>query len=194
MRRIVSLAFIALLSLAGCSDDLKLAPLDYQVPKTAPNDSLVAVIDAATQQGLYPVKAPYTVGLRTFYAQPGVMLRQAADHDLGAMFGHYELKETFATPDSGQQRLTLVLEVPSFKFSGGIVSLEVDAKLFGPDRKQLLHKVYPGKGGDSEQDFAGIGLEETIEHHSAQAYRQVFDAIRADLTAVLQRQAALPHK
>ncbi|SNB68082.1 hypothetical protein SAMN07250955_106125 [Arboricoccus pini] len=194
MRKIVYLALSALLFMAGCSDDLALAPLDYPVQKTAPGDALVAVIDAATQQGIYPIKGSFTAGLRAYYAQPGVMLRQAADHDLGAMFGHYVLKDSFATPDSGQQRLTLVLEIPSFKFTDGVIDLQVDAKLFGPDRKQLLHKVYPGKGGDSQHDFAGIGLEAVIERSSAQAYRQVFEAIRVDLAGILQRQEALAHK
>jgi hypothetical protein len=187
------LAFLVVACLvAACSSDLLLGKVDYPIERTAPKDGIVVAIDAATLKGIYPVKGAYTVGLRTYYAQPGRMMQQVADHELGAMFGHYRRTDEMAVPDAGEQRITVWLEVPDYTFSDGVVTTQVEAKVYGPDRKQLLAKTYNGKGGSSELDFAGVGLEATIEQASLAAYRQAFASLRADLQTILDSRRAVP--
>lgn len=190
LRRLAILGLVCLMT--ACVSDLRLPEPAYEVPRSAPDAAVVAVIDRATLNGLYPVKASFTAGLNAYYLQPGQMLKEAADHDLGGMFGSYRAATDFAVPDQGAQRLTVFLEVPDYTFTDGVVSLQVRARVFGPKRNELLSKIYLGKAGSSELDFGGVGLRGTLEKASAEAYRQAFAGLRADLEALLQARRGVP--
>ncbi len=167
------------------------------VPPTAKTDGIVVVIDEATLKRVDDIHSFMTGIAHSWDAQPGVMMKQVADVEFPQMFGSYRAATSYAEPQAGDQRLTLVLSLLNFDFSNFHSTIAMRAVAYGPGRSELLDKTYSGEGDtQGAKMFWGgaFAMKSAIRQSSLDVYKQIFAKLRGDLGTLLAERKAVARR
>ncbi|HEV7733133.1 MAG TPA: hypothetical protein VGR62_13265 [Candidatus Binatia bacterium] len=190
--RVGVFALLALIGATGCTHTIAFdtdATWHYRVgtPRQA-GAALVAVIDEATLADTYDFRAFSTGIAQKWVAQDGRMLGQIADVEFPQVVEFYQRSTTYKDPDRGDPRLTVVLSLPEYAFKDYRAKVRIHVEAFAPDRRLLLSKDYAGDGDSQAGRMIGLGAfgqKSAVRQSSLVAFRNAFDAMRADLIAII---------
>lgn len=190
-------ALLLLVGAAGCTHTIAFdADTAWHYRVSTPRQSgaaLVAVIDEATLADTYDFRAFSTGIAQKWVAEDGRMLGQIADVEFPQVVEFYERSTTYKDPDRGDPRLTVVLSLPEYAFKDYRAKVRLHVEAFGPDRRLLLSKDYPGDGDSQAGKMIGLGAfgqKSAVRQSSLVAFRNAFDAMRADLLAIMASPSA----
>lgn len=169
----------------GCAHQVAFQDVDYVVETEQRQEPLVAVISEEERNRVVAVRSFMTGIAHSWEAEPGRMLVQVAEIELPQMFEHFRL--ALAT-SSDPGVFHLHLSVPDYTFEDFRAKVSVRARLLDEEGQSLLDEVYqaegPGRGG---RMFVGgaFAMKSAMRTSSLEAYKAVFEALRADLEQVL---------
>ena len=193
--RVVTVACFGLALLGtGCAHNIAFDPIDtswhYTIDATRQEGTaLMAVIDERTAKASYDFRAWSTGIAHQWIARYGEMLTQVADVELPQLVDSYQRSSSYDEPTTGQQRLTLVLTIPSYVFEGYRAKLTLHAEAFSPGRQSIFSKSYMSEGGSGAGKMIGLGAfgqKSAVRVSSLQAFRSVFEQMRPDIMAAFQ--------
>lgn len=182
---VVALALLA----AGCAHQVTFHEATYAVAGTRQQVGVMAVIDSATLSRKVPIRSFMTGIAHSWEAEPGDMLRQVAAIELPQLFSRYDFATTYQEPSGPGRAIVLELAVPEYAFDDFRAKIGVTATAYDRGRKRLLHKTYRAEGeGQGAKMFWGgaFGMKSAIRQSSLDAYKKIFNELRADLTAALR--------
>ena len=196
MRSLRLLSIGLLMALAsGCAHQVSFEDIAYGIEGEKREESLIVVIDPATQAQRVSIRSFMTGIAHSWDAEPGAMLKDVADVEFPQMFGSYRVASNYQEPPPGG--LTLALTVPSYRFEDFHATVTVQAIAYGPGRSVLLEESYTESGPTqgAKMFWAGpFGMKSAIRQSSFEAYKKIFESLRADLSTAVTEQvpAAAP--
>jgi hypothetical protein len=192
--RVLSFLLVAC-AVSACHHEIEFQDVQYTVPSTAKSDGIVVVIDQATLNRVDDIHSFMTGIAHSWDARPGVMMKQIADIEFPQMFGNYHTATSYTEPQTGNQRVTLMLSLLNYDFSNFHSSISMHAVAYGPGRSELLDKTYSGEGDtQGAKMFWGgaFAMKSAIRQSSIDVYKQMFASLRGDLGNLLAQHKATP--
>jgi hypothetical protein len=198
-RLLVAFALVVVATASGCSihhevsfDEVE-TTWHYAIDGEPHDAGLVAVVDVDTLEQTVSIRSFMTGAANSWDARAGDMLRQVVDVELPQLFEHYTRTETYAEPEQGTKRMTLVLTIPSYRFEELGAHVTVHAVAYAPGRELLFENDYAGTGEtQGAKMFWGgaFAMKSAVRQSSLYAFKQAMDELRADLIEVLDSPVA----
>jgi len=186
--RLLCIGMLAALA-SGCAHQVSFEDIAYGIEGEKQDESLIVVIDSATQAQRVPIRSFMTGIAHSWEAEPGAMLKDVADVEFPQMFSSYRTVSAYQEPPPGG--LTLALTVPSYSFENFHATVTVHAIAYGPDRSVVLDESYTESGPTqgAKMFWAGaFGMKSAIRQSSFEAYKTIFESLRADLSTAVTEQ------
>jgi hypothetical protein len=183
-------ALLVILSaaLSGCAHQIAFENAHYHTGAKRQQGAVVAVIDEATLRNTVSIRSYMTGIAHSWDAQPGEMLKQVADIELPQMFQQYEFSTSTPERPAGRP-IVLKLSVPGYNFADFKALVTVRAVATGADGRLLFDRAYLGEGESqgAKMFWAGpFGMKSAVRQSSLDAYKKVFEKMRADLSQALE--------
>ena len=181
-----------LLTISGCAHRIAFHDTDtswhYQLGSEKYDAGLVVVVGPATLDQIYSFRSAMAGGAHRWDVQTGEMLAQVADVEFPQMFQHYERTTTYKEPTQGSRRLTLVMDIPDYKFQDFHATVTVRTIAYGPNKLPLFEKNYTMEGvsqGGKVFGAGAFGMMSAVRQSSLDAYKKIFEVMRRDVVQTL---------
>ena len=186
----IGLATIAIV-MAGCAHQVTFEkPAPYTVAGSRHQAGVTAVIDRGTRETKVSIQSMMTGAAHDWQVEAGDMLKQVADIELPQMFARYELVEAYKEPPGNEKWIALELKLPSYKFEDFRAKVAITATVYERGMRRVSQKTYiaEGEGQGGKMFFGGaFAMKSAIRQSSLDAFKKVFEQLRADLPAVVPR-------
>jgi len=182
---VTALAMLA----SGCAHEVTFdRPEHYAVAGPHEEAALTCVIDPQTLAMKVPINSFMTGAAHEWNVEPGDMLKQVAAIELPQMFSHYDFATSSPAHAAQGRNVVLELSIPSYRFEDFHAKVAVAAKAYDGNHKRFLDKTYTAEGEtQGAKMFWGgaFAMKSAIRQSSLEAYKKIFEQLRADLAAIV---------